>query len=122
MKKIFLFTLLLIAFGAAKLNAQSPIPSFNVMVYPATRFQESLELTNNCLPSKGKRIMVITVNGTHQGSAVVYVYSLDGLTVFGPYTVNGGQTLFVEIDNRPWGVIVQGNESIIVDVWINEST
>jgi hypothetical protein len=46
------------------------------------------------------------------------VYSLDGETVYGPFTVYSGETLRVEIDDRECGVYVESNEDVIVDVWI----
>jgi hypothetical protein len=49
--------------------------------------------------------------------ATVWVYNLDQNTVLGPYTVNCGETLTVEIDEREWGVLVESEEGVIVDVW-----
>jgi hypothetical protein len=50
--------------------------------------------------------------------AQVWLYSLDGLDILGPYTVLCGETLTVEIDDREWGVLVQTDAAVLVDVWI----
>ncbi len=42
--------------------------------------------------------------------------------ILGPYIMHGGETLMVEIDSREWGVIVQSEDHITVDVWISEAT
>jgi hypothetical protein len=36
--------------------------------------------------------------------------------------MHGGETLTVEIDSREWGVLVQSEDHITVDVWISEAT
>lgn len=62
--------------------------------------------------------VVVTSVGTKNCTATVWVYSLDQTTVLGPYTVTCGQTLSVPIDERQWGVLVESEEEVIVDVWI----
>lgn len=62
--------------------------------------------------------VVVTSVGTKSCTATVWVYSLDQTTVLGPYTVTCGQTLSVPIDERQWGVLVESEEEVIVDVWI----
>ena len=41
-----------------------------------------------------------------QSEATVKVYSLDGMDELGPYIVQEGITLTVDIDNREWSVLV----------------
>jgi len=70
-----------------------------------------------------KREMDVRVNCSGVSSngkcqATVWVYSLDGETILGPYTVNGGDVLSVPIDDRDWGVLVSTDDDITVDVWI----
>jgi len=36
----------------------------------------------------------------------------------GPYLVQCGETLTVEIDEREWGVLVETGSETLVDVWI----
>jgi hypothetical protein len=66
-------------------------------------------------------IKVQCVGGKNLGTcqATVCVYSLDGQTILGPYTVYGGEILSVPIDDREWGVYVESDDEITVDVWIS---
>ena len=105
----------LIVCGFEQLYAQQPIPSYNVSVKIRANFQE-------LQPSRGRRTMNIKVqcSGTSLSpscQATVWIYSLDGQTILGPYIVNGGETLSVSIDEREWGVFVQTEDIITVDVW-----
>jgi hypothetical protein len=36
----------------------------------------------------------------------------------GPHTLCEGQTLSVEIDENEWGVLVESEAHLVVDVWI----
>ena len=127
MKKI-VFLLLFFTFGLmlAKSYAQYPIPSFRVPVDSRANFQEK----NNIIFDKdslvyGKRRICSSVvcEGSTKGecSATVWVFSLDGKDILGPFTVMGGTTLYVNIDDREWGVYVHTNDELTVSVWI-EST
>ena len=96
-----------------------PIPSYNVAVNGYANFKNNLQSIKN--PIKAKQELDVQVrsgSGTHNCTAIVWVYSLDQTTVFGPYTVTCGQTLSVPIDERQWGVLVESEEEVIVDVWI----
>jgi len=74
---------------------------------------------DNCL---GKRDIIVKTTCAGTGvmicTATVWVYSLDGQTVYGPYTMHGGDILRVEIDDREWGAYVVSNDLVTVDVWI----
>jgi hypothetical protein len=48
----------------------------------------------------------------------VLVYRLDQSISYGPYTVGCGQTLDVEIDYNLWGVLVESEVEVFVDVYI----
>jgi hypothetical protein len=116
MKNLFFAVTLMLTLGSFQQSfAQYPIPSYDVSVRSRANFQESQ-------PSRGRRNMNIKVQcggialiATCQ--ATVWVYSLDGQTVLGPYTVNGGETLTVPIDDREGGVYIQTEDIITVDVW-----
>ena len=116
MKNLFLVvTFILMLCGFQQTHAQQPIPSYNVSVKTRANFQESQ-------PSRGKRNMNIKVQCSGISlaptcQATIWVYSLDGQTIFGPFTVSGGETLSVPIDGREWGVFVQTEDTITVDVW-----
>lgn len=112
---LFVITFMLVFSEFQNVFAQYPIPSNNVSVRERANFQESQ-------PARGKRKMNVWVQcsgssfaGTCQ--ATVWIYSLDGQTILGPFTVNGGETLSVQIDDRAWGVYMQTDNNIIVDVW-----
>ncbi len=105
------------------MQAQNPIPSYNVLVNGVEDFQEELQGTQEAGSSKGKRLLKTTVkrsSGKSSCEASALVYSLDKRDVLGPYTVNCEETLSVEIDERTWGVLVQSDDHVYVDVWIEE--
>ena len=113
---ILALTLVLTLCSFQQTLAQYPIPSYDVSVKGRANFQESQT-------SRGRRNLNVKVqcggialSGTCQ--ATVWVYSLDGQTVLGPYTVNGGETLTVPIDEREWGVYIQTEDIITVAVWV----
>jgi hypothetical protein len=117
MKKNLLFVfIILLIFSSMQTFAAYPIPSYGVTVNSVTNFKETQ-------PARGRREMEVKVNcgSSHSlgGSckATVWVYSLDGRSVLGPYIVNGGETLSVPIDEREWGVIVNSDDEVSVDVW-----
>jgi hypothetical protein len=121
MKKLFLLIVLILFFGIQDLFAQYPIPSYNVGVDPTAYFIEGINhkiiLPNT--DAKRKVIIRITCPPTdgYTCSATVWVFSLDGETRLGPYRMNGGDILEVEIDEKEWGVRVDSEERVIVDVW-----
>jgi len=132
-RKLLVVVLLFLFCGSKQAFSQYPIPSYNVNVICKATFQESQGSTGVSLLNRNnngqvgapmaKREMDIRVNcsgvspnGTCQ--ATVWVYSLDGQTILGPYTVNGGDVLSVPIDDRDWGVLVITDDDITVDVWI----
>jgi len=132
-KKLFLVALLLLLFGLQKAFCQYPIPSYNVNVTSWANFQESQLSSELTIPNSNnsgyvvspmaKRDMNVQVNccGFSSGDscqATVWVYSLDGQTILGPFTVYGGDVLSVPIDDRDWGVIISTEDDITVDVWI----
>ena len=56
---------------------------------------------------------------TLSNMATVWIYSIDGLDILGPYYVTCGNTLEVEIDDREWGALVESDMDINVSVWID---
>ena len=127
MKKTILLLGLLLFCAFEQTFSQYPIPSYNVTVKSKANFQESkVSGTSDNIQTNSplaKRDMEIKVNCSGLNSlgtctATIWVYSLDGLTVLGPYTVEGGQGISVPIDYREWGVIVESDDNVAVDVWI----
>jgi hypothetical protein len=102
---------------------QNPIPSFNVPVYHYANFQEKGLGTGQAKQTRGKRVMVIRkiCAGTLLlgCNATVWVYSLDGRDILGPYSMGPSDDILrVEIDDREWGVLVESDDHVTVDVWI----
>lgn len=120
---ISLITLLLIPLANEATYSQNyptyPIPSFNISVSQLANFQES-DPTSVTDQTRGKRQVNVQVrSGSDNGpcDATVWIYTLDRTTILGPYNVNCGETLTVEIDDREWGVLVESDYTIEVDVW-----
>lgn len=99
-----------------------PIPSFNVIVNGNANFQEA-SLKGGSVIDGRKKVQVynsFSKSGDTPSTITVYVYSLDGQDILGPYYPASGTTLTVEIDDRLWGVLVQSASEVEVDVWIEE--
>ena len=119
----WIFMLLMLAFfGSARAQSPSfyPIPSYNIAVEGSTDFQETFSVN-----SRGKRDINVHIHhknllDTSFCSAVVYIYSFDLEDKLGPFTVNCGETLIQEIDERMWGVTVESEYAVVASVWINE--
>lgn len=110
--------------GLAKGYAQNlptyPIPSFNVTVDSLANFKET---NRNLSPdfTDGKKEINVQIQGraeTGSCEATVWVYSLDQSTILGPFALSCGSLLTVEIDDIEWGVLVDSDDDILVDVWI----
>jgi len=124
MKKILSLGVIFFLLGFYTLKAQNPIPSYAFPVYYHANFQEQSIVSIQADNYREKRDVVVRTScggtGKTTCSATVWVYSLDGQTIYGPFTVNGGETLRVEIDDRQWGVYIESDDHVNVDVWIEE--
>jgi hypothetical protein len=99
-----------------------PIPSTNIVVYGLADFANQPSILPKVIEEKRQVHIHLTSVEQDQPDcqAMVWVYSLDGLTVLGPFTAVCGLTLDVDIDNRDWGVLVDSDIKVIVDVWFTE--
>ena len=120
------FFVLLVAF-CINLNAQTiiyPIPSYDVPVLGIAIFQEQEHTPCSMNNEKNKREVIIKAHAcgldSNDCSYTAIVYSLDGQTRLGPYTVQCGETLTVGIGDGLWGVEIISESLLCVDVWINE--
>lgn len=117
MKHIFSF-LIIFMLGITSVLAQNPIPSYNFPVYQRANFQE------NQGPTRAKKKVNVEVQcGLVKSltcTATVWIYSLDLQTIYGPFSISGGETLTIEVDGEEWGVFVESDDHVIVDVWIEE--
>ena len=126
MKKIFYVSVILITvFGFLQGLSQNiptyPIPSYNIRVIGNANFQENYRDCNSdqILEKREVNVHIRSAISDPNCQATVWVYSLDQTTVLGPFTVNCGETLTVAIDDGEWGVLVESDEEIIVDVWFS---
>lgn len=125
MTMIAIVLLMLLSFGSSNIYSQNfpvyPIPSYNIQVdgYADFMNQFSTAQKNN---NKAKRDVIVHLKSAAEPSqpcqATVWVYSLDLTTILGPYSLSCGNELRVEIDEREWGVFVESDDEVIVDVWI----
>jgi hypothetical protein len=125
MKNLVLFLLFTVSLSGltgsfAQQLPSYPIPSYNVTIDSLANFSE---LTNSatsqvCEAKREINVQVKPKAGTGLCSATIWIYSLDQSTVLGPYSVSCGSTLTIEIDDREWGVLVESDDDVIVDVWI----
>ena len=126
MKNTFGFLILFLFMAISGLNGQTvptyPIPSYNITVNGYANFANIHSTTPD--NTKGKRQVSIHLKSGPLADtncvSTVWVYSLDQTSILGPYTVNCGETLTVDIDERDWGVLVESEEQVIVDVWFNQ--
>jgi hypothetical protein len=108
------------AFGQHQTIPVYPIPSTNVGVDGLADFENLLStFQNNSKELRKVHIHFISASPEQGCEATVIVYSLDGTTYLGPFTVSCGQTLDVNIDERDWGVMVDSDVKLLVDVWIS---
>ena len=119
MKKSFcLLFLMLLSFSSFSQGIpQYGIPSTTIPIYGPTLFSPTIHSAQT--GNREKKKINTSIHGVPASNAMVIVYSLDGLNTMGPYTVNAGETLSVEIDDRDWGVAVNSDDDITVDVWIS---
>ena len=118
MKKIICLTLFLFGIGVMPVSAQNPIPSYNVPVYHAANFQEQNKSSNANHSTLGKRVIIVNAQGAPTTKTTIYVYSLDLRDILGPFKLEGEDILYVDIDMREWGVYVESEGDLVVDVWI----
>ena len=67
-------------------------------------------------------MVVSQVAGPSKDPVFVWVYSLDGRDILGPYCIIGNGGLSVTVDNRLWDVMVQCSDKKIVSVWTDPPT
>jgi hypothetical protein len=118
-----LIFLLVVFLGITNCHAQYvptyPIPSYNIIVDPVANFSQSVQAAKTEL---GKEKRGITVKLRQEALpcdcfAEIWFYTRDQTTILGPYTLQCGESIRVEIDEREWGVLVQSEDVVIVDVW-----
>ena len=117
-----MLVVLLCAFSSHRAEAQNPIPSWNVPVF----FRANFLQTGNGIPypakvSRSKQTLHVAVHRTAAplpNCGTVWFYCLETLDVLGPFPLCEGESLSVEIDEYQWGVHVESESHLVVDVWI----
>jgi hypothetical protein len=98
-----------------------PIPSYNVPVIGTVNFSNGTIQTDSCNLTDEKRDVNIHLQSASIEDpgcgAEIWVYSLDQTTILGPYEMICGETLVVQVDEREWGVLVESEQMVTVDVW-----
>jgi hypothetical protein len=125
MKKIFFISIILvIGIGCIRAYSQIiptyPIPSFDIKVNGYANFREEDHSLGSDQTEARREVdvQVKSGSGSYGGQVTVWVYTLDRTTVLGPFTVYCDDLFTTAIDYREWGVLVESEEDIIVDVWI----
>ena len=125
MKKLIIFLMILALGAGINSQASKPIPSYKDHVSKAANFQE--KHLGNFGPDngiKGKRYMVVVaqVIGPSKDPIIIWVYSLDGRDIQGPFVINDGDgQIQAEIDGREWGALVQCEDKCIVTVYTTDN-
>ncbi|MEI7663313.1 MAG: hypothetical protein WCK34_13985 [Bacteroidota bacterium] len=113
---IFYFT----SFGALRAQIINPIPSYNYQTTTVQSLFGEIRVSNN---GKEKRDMDVEISTASHGStpifAKVWVVKKNGNIVKGPFIIHVGEPLSVPIDNGKWGVIVNCDWNVFIDVWTN---
>ena len=113
-----LLCVILIFFGSVIALGYNPIPSYDVPVYHKANFLEKQNGEKSKLQvNKSKRIMNVRIVALPPVTTHVWIYSMDGHDVLGPYEVIGDGLISVQIDDRDWGVYVESDGHAEVDVW-----
>ena len=121
MKKIILLSVLLYFTSLAAAHAQviNPIPSYNYQMTASQALFGEIRVSNG----KEKRDMDVEISTASHGStpifAKVWVVKKNGNIVKGPFIIYPGEPLSVPIDNGKWGVVVNCDWAVLVDVWTN---
>jgi hypothetical protein len=119
--KITFFLLIMVCF-VSQAMAQYPIPSYNVGVIQQAYFEEQgNNMVINPIPQAKREVNIQTqclAISTHSPCAEVWVFSLDGQDLLGPYYIDNNDILSVPIDDRLWGVYLVATYELNASVWI----
>ena len=119
MKKFITFLMILTLGAVISLQASKPIPSYNAQIQKANFEENHQASANQNFGEKGRRYMMVMsqVAGPSKTPIFIWVYSLDGVDIQGPFIVYGSGEISAPIDGREWGAVVQCTDKIIVSVW-----
>jgi hypothetical protein len=127
MKKLVIISLLIFTFLPGLTFSQTtnsyPIPSFNIEISGNAYFEESAFNLSPKDESKGRRVIKAGVQNTLMNfgttAAVVWFYSLDKQDILGPFELQEGDVVSLEIDDRLWGSRIIPDSEMVVSVWID---
>ena len=122
MKKLIL---VLLCFYGIILNnyAQYPIPSYNVLVFPKATFMDGTTIPNifkKYDPMEKIRIVIQILQKTPDSIPIVttvYAEKTDKSVILGPFYIKGNNTLYIDVDDENWGVLVESDYPEDVSVW-----
>ena len=121
MKNFLLILSFLILAAGIQVKAAHPIPSYKTPVYQGANFQEKKgrsTMKNGCKEKRDMNVVVLNP-GPRIFVITVYIYSLDGRNILGPFVLtNDNLSVIVPIDDREWGVALDSNDKLNVSVFI----
>jgi hypothetical protein len=118
-KRLLIFLFVIWAGVSQSVQAQHPIPSYSAPVMGRALFVTDTNLPDGKTTIKIRRICSISLGVPKEPAFVrVWVFSIDQVTILGPFYLGCNQTLEVPIDDREWGVLVESVEEVVLDVWI----
>ena len=118
MKKSILLSVILIFLGSTIVSGYNPIPSYDVPICHKANFLEKQGSEKSKKPdTKGRRQMNIRTVAYPTVTTTIWIYSIDGKDVLGPFEQIGSGLITREIDDREWGVYVESDGHAVVDIW-----
>ena len=106
------------------LTNQYPIPSYDLEINTVSAFKENETISTSRDDPKGKRTVIICGKpAANQNSPVlgtVWAFSMDGKDTLGPFELDQEQNLLIDIDERPWGALINpaDDKGLTVSIWI----
>jgi hypothetical protein len=125
MRKAILMSVICMVAILADLKGQNiptyPIPSYGVALEGRGNFVNS----NRVLIEKSRKDRLVNVIvraefSSNNPIAKVWIYTTDHETILGPFSVLSSEQLSVNIDDHDWGVLIESDGKVSVDVWIDE--
>lgn len=120
-KYVFITALIILTFAPFLiLKAQHHIPSIDVELSGSSiTFEEGQEPGTEVAERRKLKVKVADESPNTNASAIIVLYSLDDSDVMGPYTVNEGAEIAMDIDDREWGVeVLSYSTNSFLSVWI----
>ena len=107
---------------ADPLRNQYLIPVEDQEIEELSVFKEDESQSTGREDPKGRRIIKVDGKPTPYSAngplGYLWFFSLDGKDVMGPIEINPERIEMLEIDERPWGILIDPDDKILVSAWI----